>query len=700
MKRTLTDDIRTLSGMNAKLVKPLSYLIGGERIIDLLNHLPLDVVSRAKLSSLDNAQTGLEVQLALKIGKHQPAFRRGMPYRIACQDLAGHPLSLVFFNANRPYLEKLLPTGQIVTVNGTLDQFRNQWQITHPDIIKTPATPVAESPLPPLAADAVLDPIYPLTQGLTMRQLRSLIETALASVEAPAEWLPAETKALHKFPALMDALEAVHHPTATKDVLPDTPSRMRLAFDELLAHQLGLALIRQSVTVPAGRGYGHNGAYRRKLRAALPFTLTDAQEKVIAEIDTDMGGLNRMLRLLQGDVGSGKTIVAAMAMMNALDAGAQAVLMAPTEILARQHAQSLHEILTPLGVRIVCLTGRDKGKSRELLLRQIREGMAHVVIGTHALFQEQVKFKDVGLVVIDEQHRFGVHQRLMLSDKGNTSDVLVMTATPIPRTLALTLYGDMDVSRLDAKPPGRTPIDTRLLPGDRLGDLVEAIRRQLETGAQVYWVCPLVAESEILDVAAAEERFADLQQHFGSQVGLLHGQMKDAMKDATMQAFARNEIQILVATTVIEVGVNVPNASVMIIEHAERFGLAQLHQLRGRVGRGTRESYCFLLYNGKLSENAKSRLQMMRSTEDGFLLAEKDMELRGAGDMLGTRQSGMPEFKHVDFNLHRPLFDMARDQARYLLSRDPHLKSEQGRALQYLLKLYNRDNALALLAAG
>jgi ATP-dependent DNA helicase RecG len=682
--------------MNARLVGPLMHLTGGDRLFDLLTHLPIDTVTRSTLSDLSDAKAGTDVLLNVIVVNHQKAFRRGMPYRVICQDGIGNKLGLVFFNAKGPYLEKLLPLNEAVTVSGTLDQFRGAWQITHPDISKTPPNPDKDKAVNAL----VHEPIYPLTQGITMRVLRGLIGKALDKAAKPPEWLDDTILKAHHFPALLDGLTFLHHPQTGRDLIPEHPARQRLAFDELLSHQLALSLVRQNVATPRGRSYPHNGPLRQKLVASLPFTLTPAQNLVLSEIDGDMAASTRMLRLLQGDVGSGKTIVAALSMMNALDAGAQAVLMAPTEILARQHAATLHDLLTPLGVRMVCLTGRDKGKTRQVLLKQIADGTAQVIVGTHAVFQDQVSFADLGLAVIDEQHRFGVHQRLQLSGKGDLNDVLVMTATPIPRTLALTLYGDMDISKLDAKPPGRKPIDTRLVSTDRLGEMVAAIKRQLEQGAQAYWVCPLVAESEMLDLAAAEERYADLQHHFGAEVGLLHGQMKDSDKEAVMAKFCANEIKVLVATTVIEVGVNVPNANVMIIEHAERFGLAQLHQLRGRVGRGERASYCILIHDGKLSEGAKQRLQMMRATEDGFLLAEKDMELRGSGDILGTRQSGIPDFKLVDFNIHRPLLELARDQARYILSRDPHLKSEQGKALQMLLQLYRRDNALSLIGAG
>lgn len=692
MTRDLTAPLRTLDGINARLLKPLVQLVGGDRLFDLLTHMPIETIRRQSLSDVSTAQPGQNIQLTLHILKHLHAFRRGAPTRVHAADAAGNSVHLVFFNANRPFLEKMLPLQTQVTVTGTLDKYNAQWQIVHPDILKTPQTPVTETQF---------EPIYPLTQGITTRILREVIGKALPSLTPPPEWLDASLLQTQKWPSLRDALHTLHTPARPADILPTSPARMRLAFDELLAHQLGLALVRARITAPRGVALPTTGPKRQALQAALPFTLTKAQEQVLREIDSDMAAPTRMLRLLQGDVGSGKTIVAAMAMMNAADGGMQAALMAPTEILARQHAATLTPLLAPLGIRVACLTGRDKGKTRTLLLKQIRDGAAQIVIGTHALFQDAVEFARLGLVVIDEQHRFGVHQRLQLSAKGAENDVLVMTATPIPRTLALTLYGDMEVSKLDGKPPGRQAIDTRLISADRMGELVSGLRRHLASGAQIYWVCPLVEESEVLTLAAATERHADLQQHFGADaVGLIHGQMKDTEKDAAMADFANGRTRILVATTVIEVGVNVPSATVMVIEHAERFGLAQLHQLRGRVGRGVAASHCFLLYHTPVSETARTRLQMMRESEDGFLLAEKDMELRGSGDILGTRQSGMPDFRLVDFTAHRPLFEMARDAARYTLSRDPHLTSPQGRALQTLLALYRRDTALSLLLSG
>ena len=522
---------------------------------------------------------------------------------------------------------------------------------------------------------------------------------ALGFVQKLPEWLDESYKTKHQWADWHKAIEQVHTPESEKELYPESPVRQRLAYDELLANQLTLSLVRHRQRRINGRSFEGDGSLRGPFRENLPFELTGAQERALNDINTDMAEPARMLRLLQGDVGSGKTVVAALAMLNAVETGAQAALMAPTEILARQHAETLRPMLDALGVHHVTLTGRDKGKTRETLLQQIRSGAAQVIIGTHAIFQDTIEFSDLGLAVIDEQHRFGVHQRLSLSSKGRGTDVLVMTATPIPRTLTLTAYGDMDVSRLDEKPPGRKPVETLLIPNEKIDSMIDGLERKIKDGARVYWVCPLVEESEVLDLAAAEERFDILRYRFG-KVGLVHGRMKPQEKDEVMQRLASGELDMLVATTVIEVGVNVPEATIMVIEHAERFGLSQLHQLRGRVGRGGDQSYCFLAYSGPLGETAKERLSVMRETEDGFLIAEKDLKLRGGGDILGVKQSGLPQFKLADLSVHGELLAAARDDARLIIEKDPDLESERGQALTTLLYLFERDQAIQYLRSG
>jgi ATP-dependent DNA helicase RecG len=539
-----------------------------------------------------------------------------------------------------------------------------------------------------------------LTAGLPHKTVLKAVRAALQRAPSLPEWIEPGLFRKVGWPAWDQAIRAVHAPEAETDLSPASAARRRLAYDELLANQLALGLVRASFRQLAGRPIKGDGRLRKVIVDALPFSLTAAQHRSLAEIDRDMAEPLRMLRLLQGDVGSGKTVVALLAMAQAVECGCQAALMAPTEILARQHLATLEVLAAPAGLRLGLLTGRDKGKARDRILSALAEGQIDILIGTHALFQEGVAFRDLALAVIDEQHRFGVHQRLDLAAKGQAVDMLVMTATPIPRTLMLTSYGDMDVSRLDEKPPGRKPVDTRVLPLARLPEVVEGVRRAIAHGAKVYWICPLVEESEKIDLAAAADRHAELSEIFGSRVGLVHGKMKGPAKDAQMAAFAGDGLDLLVATTVIEVGVNVPEATVMVVEHAERFGLAQLHQLRGRIGRGDRASSCLLLYGAPLSEAGKARLNILRESEDGFLIAEEDLRLRGAGELLGTRQSGLPEFRLADLEQHADLLATARDDARMLLETDPHLKTPRGQAVRTLLYLFERDSVVKTLRSG
>ncbi|WP_435642100.1 ATP-dependent DNA helicase RecG [Micavibrio aeruginosavorus] len=682
--------LTALSGIGPRNGKLLEKLVGGPKILDLLWHKPIDFIDRRYAPTLAEALPGKTATLTLRVEKHTPNTRRNLPYRVRCADDTG-AIDLVFFNAHKDYIEKNMPLGATIIASGKVEAYQGQLQMVHPDALGA---------LEDKDSIATIEPIYALTAGVTNKAVRKAITSALPAVPPLPEWQDAAYFARQHWPAWDDALRTLHNPPGENGLSPLHPARARLAYDELLANQLALSLVRYRQRKVNGRAYNINGPHRARVLAAVPFELTGAQKQSLVEIDADMGSDERMLRLLQGDVGSGKTVVAALSMMNAIDTGAQAALMAPTEILARQHAQSLKPWLDAAGVRFVILTGRDKGKARDLLLQQIASGAAQVVIGTHALFQDDVIFSDLGLAVIDEQHRFGVHQRLQLASKGRGVDTLVMTATPIPRTLTLTAYGDMDVSRLNEKPPGRKPVDTRLMSQDKLDEMIDGVARQIAAGARVYWVCPLVEESEVMDLAAAEERFDILQARFGDRVGLVHGRLKPQEKDEVMEKFARGDLSILVATTVIEVGVNVPEATIMIIEHAERFGLAQLHQLRGRVGRGGDKSFCFLLYAGPLSDNGKARLATMRDTEDGFLIAEKDLELRGSGDILGTKQSGLPTFRLADLSAHAELLATARDDARLIIDKDPDLKGPRGNALRHLLYLFERDQAIQYLRSG
>ncbi len=689
----LFKSLTSLTGVGPKIAMLLEKLCDGPRVADVLFHLPIDFVDRRFSPTISEAPAEKIATMEVSVGQHSPNARRGQPYKVNVSDDTGK-MTLVFFHAQGDWLEKQLPVGKKIVISGKVDYYQGNPQMTHPDI----------APLEERESLETIEAVYPLTQGLTNKAMSKAVQAALGFIPKLEEWLEPNYKERNKWKDWDNSILALHNPSSEKDLSLDCPARQRVAYDELLAHQLTLALVRHNQRKLSGRSYIGDGSLREKVIATLPFALTGAQERCLAEIDADMAEEARMLRLLQGDVGSGKTVVACLALLSVIESGAQAAIIAPTEILARQHAASLQPWLEAAGVRAVILTGRDKGKAREAILEEIRgegfEGGAQVVIGTHSLFQDDVVYRDLGFAVVDEQHRFGVDQRLRLSNKGTGVDILAMTATPIPRTLTLSAYGDMDVSRIDEKPPGRKPIDTRTIPASKIEDVVEGLQRQVATGARVYWVCPLVEESEFMDMAAAEERYDVLKAHFGERTGLVHGQLKATEKDEVMARFAAGEIDVLVATTVIEVGVNVPEATIMVIEHAERFGLSQLHQLRGRVGRGGDKSYCFLIYSSPLGIVAKERLSIMRDTEDGFLIAEKDLELRGGGDVLGVRQSGMPVFKLADLTLHGELLAAARDDARLIIERDPELLGERGKALKTLLYLFERDQAISYFRSG
>lgn len=679
-----------LSGIGPRSGKLFEKLVGGPKILDLLWHLPVEWIDRRHSPKIAETIAGKTATLRLRVHAYQIPARAAQPFRVLCGDETG-TINLVFFNARNEWIEKHLPKDTDVIASGRIEIYDGRVQMVHPDAVGKPEE---------FDSIAIAEPVYPLTQGLTNRQVRKALAAALPRAPELEEWNDPAWKARNGWPGWRESLMAVHAPQSAGSFEPLDPTRARLAYDELLANQLALALVRNRQRRKPGVSQSGSGHLRVKIQNTLPFALTGAQRRALSEIDTDMAAPHRMLRLLQGDVGSGKTVVAALAMMNAVETGAQAALMAPTEILARQHAESLEPWLAAAGVSHVLLTGRSKGAERKGVLEKIADGSAQIVIGTHALFQDDVAFADLGLAVIDEQHRFGVHQRLMLSAKGRATDILVMTATPIPRTLTLTAYGDMDVSVLNEKPPGRKPVDTRLIPAQRIEEVVAGLARRIAQGARVYWVCPLVEESEVLDLEAAQTRHASLNERFMNRVGLVHGRLNSLEKDAVMESFARGDLDILVATTVIEVGVNVPQATIMIVEHAERFGLAQLHQLRGRVGRGADQSYCFLLYTGPLGETARERLSILRATEDGFVIAEKDLELRGGGEILGTKQSGLPEFRLADLTVHGDLLAAARDDAKLILDRDPQLESPRGQALRTLLYLFERDQAIGLLRSG
>ncbi|MEO6388815.1 MAG: ATP-dependent DNA helicase RecG [Croceibacterium sp.] len=674
----------SLEGVGPKLKKPLEKL-GLTRVRDVAYHLPDRFVQRRAVANLDEATVGEQVVVALTVVEHCSSPGNRAPYRVLAQDALGNICAITYFGKASYTAKKLLPVGEKRWVAGRLDQYGQMLQMVHPDHVAEDSAGLMGH---------LVEPVYALAEGLTQPKVASLVEQAIERAPELPEWIEPGLLGQHKWPTWRDALVLAHraeHPAA----------RDRLAYDELLANSLALLLVRADNRKRRGQPLTGDGRLRDKLD--LPFPLTGAQQRSIGEIAGDMAQAAPMLRLLQGDVGSGKTVVALEAMLLAVEGGAQAAMLAPTEILARQHYDTLRALAGPTGVTIALLTGRDKGRARESILMGLLDGSIDIVVGTHAIFQDTVSYRNLALVVIDEQHRFGVSQRLLLTQKGKvTPHCLAMTATPIPRTLTLAQYGEMDVSRLDEMPPGRQPIDTRVVALDRLADVVDGLARHLESGAQAYWVCPMVrgSEDESQDLAAAEARFASLKARFGDTVALVHGQLKPELKDAAMARFASGAAQLLVATTVIEVGVDVPNSTLMVVEQAERFGLAQLHQLRGRVGRGSGKSVCLLLRGEALSEVGRQRLALMRETQDGFRLAEEDLALRGGGELLGTRQSGDTPFRVADLEQIQRLLPLAHDDARLLVERDGGLTGERGEAARVLLYLFDRDWGVQLLRGG
>ncbi|MHA1539099.1 MAG: ATP-dependent DNA helicase RecG [Alphaproteobacteria bacterium] len=663
-----------------------------KNVLDLVFHIPINCINRSYRPTLSQVRQEGIATLEVRVAKHIPSPRKSLPYRVMCTDDTGQ-IELIFFHARAEWLQEKLPVGETRIISGPVTFFHKHLQMAHPDHIVTEAE---------FASLPKVESIYGLTGGLHQKSMQNTVRQSLLRAPKMPEWIDPDFLKMCKWQPWRVAIEALHTPQNEESLSPLNPDRVRLAYDEILANQLVLEIVRRRNKAAAGRCFEIHQKRREILEKLIPYELTGAQKRTLAEIDLDMASKRRMMRLVQGDVGSGKTIVAFFAMLNAIENGAQAAIMAPLGVLARQHYKTLSAFGEALGITIEILTGREKGKKREALLERLKSGEIDLLIGTHALFQDDVIFHDLGLVVIDEQHRFGVEQRLALTQKGQYTDVIVMTATPIPRTLIMTAYGDLDASQIDEKPAGRQAIDTRTLSVDKLPNVIEGLGRALKEKRKVYWICPLISESEDLDLAAAEERFELLQKKFGSRVGLIHGQMKAAEKDAAMQAFAdpQSGVDILVATTVIEVGIDVPEASIMVIEHAERFGLSQLHQLRGRVGRGAEKSVCLLLFKYPVSETAKQRLQVMRQSDDGFHIAEEDLKLRGAGEVLGKRQSGLPNFKIADFAFHHDLIKTAYAQAQKALAADPELTSERGQALRVLLYLFSKDEVVNYLRSG
>jgi ATP-dependent DNA helicase RecG len=673
--------ITGLKGVGPKIA-PLVEKAAGPLVRDLAFLAPHSLLHRDP-ATIATAREGELQILAVTIDAHLPPSRSNLPYKIRVFDGESFAF-LVYFKVFGDHLERQHPVGALRAVSGRIERFGVEMQITHPDHVID---------IEKLADIPQIEAVYPATAGLPSRILRKLAHEALERAPPLPEWQDPSWLKQQGYPGWREALGALHAPQHDGDLLPTALARSRLAYDELFAHQLAMAE-RKGLRRKQPAAMIRSSALAEAATAALPFQLTGAQIRALADVRADMASGERMSRLLQGDVGSGKTVVAMLAMADTAAAGLQSVLMAPTEILARQHFETIAGPLAAVGVRTVLLTGRDRGPGRVDKLMALASGEAAVAVGTHALFQDEVVYKALALNVIDEQHRFGVSDRRRLQDKGEAAHLLAMSATPIPRTLELTVYGDLDVSRIDEKPPGRKPVATRAVPMPRLPEIVARLKAAAEAGAQAFWICPLVAESELSDLAAAEVRVEALRKAIGPRVGLVHGKLPPSQKDAVMAAFADGQIDVLVATTVVEVGVNVPNASIMVIEQAERFGLAQLHQLRGRVGRGARESACVLLYDPPLSQVAEARLDILRRTDDGFVIAEKDLELRGGGDPLGLRQSGFPDYRLADPVAHRALIAAAADDARLLLMRDPDLTSERGRAVRILKELFDwRDGA-------
>jgi ATP-dependent DNA helicase RecG len=662
-----------------------------EKPRDLLFTLPHNIIDRKIISSINDADLPSVVTVEVEVGLHQPNAIKGRPYRVMVED-AQNTFQLVFFHAREDWLRKQLPAGQRRVISGKLEVFDGLAQMVHPDYI--------------LRVDEVdqipeVEAVYPLTAGVTQKLISKAAQASLDRIIDLPEWIEPSVLKDQQWPDWKEAVMAAHHPKTISDLSPSAKARARLAYDEFLAHQVTLSLARANTRRAKGYTTVGTGALRNKVLAALPYKPTGAQERCIGEIADDMASDKRMNRLLQGDVGSGKTLVAFMALLAAVEAGAQGVMMAPTEILARQHLASLQPLAQEAGVVLEILTGRDKGRERVAKLKALAAGDIHILVGTHAVFQKDVVFSRLRLAIVDEQHRFGVRQRMDLGAKGDAVDILVMTATPIPRSLELAHYGDMDVSILDEKPPGRQAVETVLVSNARMDQVVARLKAAITEGRQAYWVCPLVEESEVVDFAAAEDRYRALRLALGDEnVGLVHGQMPRGDKDAAMAAFSAGKTAVLVATTVIEVGVDVPNASIMVVEQAEHFGLAQLHQLRGRVGRGTQASTCLLMYAPPLGQTAERRLTVMRETDDGFIIAEEDLKLRGAGDLLGTAQSGLPRFRIADLESQTALMKIAHDDARMLINSDPKLKTPRGEAMRTLLFLMEQEKAIRLLSIG
>ncbi|HEY8585770.1 MAG TPA: ATP-dependent DNA helicase RecG [Rhodanobacter sp.] len=664
--------VEVLSGVGPALVALLAKL-GLERVQDLWFHLPLRYEDKTRVTAIADLRAGDRAQVEGVVEAVERGFRYRPQLKVAIGDSSRQTLLLRFFHFNRAQAEQLRP-GTRLLCYGDVRYAAQGLEMVHPNYRRLVGDEV-------VAVDEVLSPVYPTTEGLGTKRLAGVIERALALLPDAdqLELIPGPVCASHGLTSLRDALLYVHRPPPDADLAQlmagRHPAQQRLAFEELLTQHLSLMRLRAAVRRRRAPPLGGDGLLRGQLTAALPFRLTGAQQRVADEVVHDLAQPRPMLRLVQGDVGSGKTVVAALAALAAIEAGYQVALMAPTELLAEQHLRNFRRWLQPLGIEVEWLAGKVTGKARKQALTRVANG-APLVIGTHALMQEGVAFARLGLVIVDEQHRFGVQQRLALHDKGQQGGLvphqLVLTATPIPRTLAMSAYADLDVSSIDELPPGRTPVQTIAISNARRTEVIGRIHAACREGRQVYWVCTLIEESEQLRAQAAEVAHAELAAALGGfQVGLIHGRMKSREKQSVMDAFKAGEVAVLVATTVIEVGVDVPNASLMVIENSERLGLAQLHQLRGRVGRGAVASNCVLLYQPPLGQLARERLQVMRETSDGFRIAEKDLQLRGPGEVLGTRQTGQLNFRIADLARDAHLLPAVQDVGAHMLANNP-----------------------------
>ncbi len=682
--------IEKISGIGQKYGKLFALLCGNNRFIDVLFHFPYNIINRSNICDINNAPIGQISTIKAKVIEHIAPKNKKQPYKILLEDKSGQ-LLLYFFKYYPSSLNKNYPLNYEIAVSGKIEEFNGLRQMIHPDCVV-----MAED----IKKIARIEPVYLLTAGLNGKLIEKVVKYALPIIPQLKEWQDMNFVQQQNFPSFVEALRLFHNPVNIESISKNSPAYRRLAYDELLANQLALVISRTKIKKQKGFVISGDGSLRQQLLKTLPFELTDAQNKALEEIYNDQKSNFKMLRLLQGDVGCGKTIVALLAMLNTKEAGFQSAIMAPTEILAMQHFETFNTICKKLNLNIELLTGRIKGKKREQILENLKSGKIDILVGTHALFTDDVVFENLGLAVIDEQHRFGVHQRLALSSKEKKCDVLVMTATPIPRTLVLTSYGDMEYSQIAELPKGRKPVETLVMPSQKITEIVTALQRKIADGVRAYWVCPLIDESEKSDLAAAIARYNELQKIFDNKVGLIHGKMKDAEKDEIMQKFKSGNISLLVSTTVIEVGVNVPEATIMIIEGAQRFGLAQLHQLRGRIKRANHASTCILCYDTPLSQIGRDRLEIMKQTEDGFLIAEEDLRLRGGGEILGSKQSGFEIFKIASLPLHNDLLLTANKDAKMIMQNDENLSSERGLALRNLLYLFEKDEDLQTYKAG